>query len=105
MVFPESFNRRWTMAEEKKEGQESPKSRLYALILCFFFGWAGAHRFYVNKIVTGFIMMFTMGGFGMWWFIDLIMISIGAFKDKDNLPLKKWTFLNYSIFRDKIIKC
>ncbi len=79
------------MAEEKKEGQESEKSRLYALLINIFFGWAGGHRYYVNKIGTGLLMLFTAGGFGMWWFIDLIMISIGAFKDKDNLPLKKWT--------------
>ncbi len=93
------------MAEEKREGQESLKSRLYALILCFFFGWAGGHRYYVNKIGTGLLMLFTAGGFGMWWFIDLIIISIGAFKDKDNLSLKKWTFFNYPIFREsKIIK-
>ncbi len=79
------------MAEEKKEGQESPKSRLYALLICIFFGWAGGHRYYVNKIGTGLLLLFTGGGFGMWWIFDLIMISIGAFKDKDNLPLKKWT--------------
>jgi TM2 domain-containing membrane protein YozV len=26
---------------------------LPALLLCFFLGWAGAHRFYVGKIGTG----------------------------------------------------
>ncbi len=82
------------MAEEKKEVtevKESEKSRLYALLINLFFGLAGGHRYYVNKIGSGLLMLFTAGGFGMWWFIDLIMISIGAFKDKDNLPLKKWT--------------
>ncbi len=77
------------MAEEKKE-QVSEKSRLYVLLLNIFIGWAGGHRYYVNKIGTGLIMLFTAGGFGMWWFIDLIMISIGAFKDKENLPITKW---------------
>ncbi len=74
------------MAEET-----SRKSRLYALLLCFFFGWAGGHRYYVNKIGTGLFMLFTMGGFGMWWFIDLVMVSIGAFRDKDDLKIVNWT--------------
>ncbi|MCG6552981.1 MAG: TM2 domain-containing protein [Candidatus Magnetominusculus sp. LBB02] len=69
---------------------ESPKSRLVALLLCFFLGWAGGHRFYVNKIGTGIIMLVTMGGFGIWYFVDLIMISLGSMKDKENLLITKW---------------
>ncbi|KWT82086.1 MAG: TM2 domain-containing protein [Nitrospirota bacterium] len=69
---------------------ESPKSRLVALLLCFFLGWAGGHRFYANKIGTGIIMFITMGGFGIWYFVDLVMISLGALKDKENLPITKW---------------
>ncbi len=75
------------MAEEKKE---SPKNRLVALLLCFFLGWAGGHRFYVNKVGTGLAMLFTMGGFGIWYFVDIILIAIGTFKDKDGLAVTKW---------------
>ncbi len=75
------------MAEEKKE---SPKNRLVALLLCLFLGWAGAHRFYVNKVGTGLAMLFTMGGFGIWYFLDIILISLGTFKDKDGLAVTKW---------------
>ncbi len=78
------------MAEEKKTGDVSEKSRLYALLINIFFGWAGGHRYYVGKIGTGVLMLITAGGFGMWWFVDLIMISIGAFKDKDNKVLTSW---------------
>ncbi|MBF0565913.1 MAG: TM2 domain-containing protein [Nitrospirae bacterium] len=74
-----------------QEGQQaSEKSRLVAILLCFFLGWAGGHRFYVNKIGTGIIMLFTGGGMGIWFFIDFVMITLGSFKDKDNLPLAKW---------------
>ena len=69
------------MAEEKKD--VSGKSRLVELLLCLFFGWAGGHRFYVNKIGTGLLMLFTMGGFGMWWLADLVMISLGAYTFTD----------------------
>ncbi len=78
------------MAEEKKTGDVSEKSRLYALLINLFVGWAGGHRYYVGKIGSGVLMLITMGGFGMWWVIDLVMISIGAFKDKDNKPLVNW---------------
>ncbi|QWR77540.1 TM2 domain-containing protein [Candidatus Magnetomonas plexicatena] len=70
--------------------QGSEKSRLVTLLLCFLLGWAGGHRFYVNKVGTGIIMLVTMGGFGIWYFVDFVMISLGAFKDKDNLPITKW---------------
>ncbi|WP_420264648.1 TM2 domain-containing protein [Candidatus Magnetominusculus dajiuhuensis] len=78
------------MSAGKTLTDESPKSRLIALILCFLTGWLGGHRFYCNKVGTGIVMMLTMGGFGLWYFVDLVMISLGSFKDKDNLPIAKW---------------
>lgn len=69
---------------------ESPKSRLIAIFFCMFFGWAGLHRFYVRKIGTGFLMLFTMGGFGMWYMFDLLMVALGAFRDYDGLRVTKW---------------
>jgi TM2 domain-containing membrane protein YozV len=79
------------MAEKKKEEVVSKKNRLVALLLCLFLGWAGGHRFYVNKVGTGILMLFTMGGFGLWYFIDTVMIVLGAFKDKDDLPVSSWS--------------
>lgn len=68
----------------------SPKSRLVALILCFFLGMWGLHRFYVGKIGTGILMLITFGFFGIWTFIDLILILIGSFKDKQGRRLYHW---------------
>jgi hypothetical protein len=31
----------------------------------------------------------TLGGLGIWQLIDLITIILGAFKDKEGLPLKR----------------
>ena len=58
----------------------SPKSRLAAGLLCFFFGWLGVHRFYVGKVGTAILMVLTIGGFGVWATIDLIFIIVGAFR-------------------------
>jgi TM2 domain-containing membrane protein YozV len=60
-----------------------------AALLCFFFGFLGIHRFYVGKIGTGILMIVTLGGFGIWTLIDLVMIIVGSFKDKAGLPLQR----------------
>jgi len=68
----------------------SEKSRLVALLLCFFLGWCGVHRFYVGKVGTGIAQVLTFGGMGIWMFIDFIMIIVGSFSDKTGLPVKNW---------------
>lgn len=69
----------------------SPKSRLVTLLLCFFLGGFGAHRFYVGKIGTGILMLLTLGGLGIWWLIDTIIIIVGSFEDKDGRRIFRWT--------------
>lgn len=64
---------------------------LPAFLLCFIFGVFGAHRFYVGKTGTAILMIFTLGGLGIWAAIDLIMIIVGAFKDKDGQKITEWT--------------
>ena len=55
----------------------SERSRLAAALMAFFLGWLGVHRFYVGKIGTAILMVLTVGGFGIWATIDLIMILTG----------------------------
>ncbi|WP_456844301.1 TM2 domain-containing protein [Cellulomonas sp. P5_C6] len=69
----------------------SPKLLLPASLLCFFLGTLGIHRFYVGKVGTGIAMILTLGGLGVWTLVDFIMLLVGAFKDKNGLPLKQWT--------------
>ena len=63
--------------------EKSDKSFVAALILCFLLGCFGIHRFYVGKIGTGILMLITFGAFGIWTLIDLIIIAIGKFTDKE----------------------
>ncbi|WP_208977358.1 MULTISPECIES: TM2 domain-containing protein [Pannonibacter] len=60
-----------------------------AALLCFFLGTFGIHRFYTGKIGTGILMILTLGGLGIWSLIDLIMIIVGSYKDKQGLPLRR----------------
>ena len=70
---------------------QSDKRVLPAFLLCFFLGVFGAHRFYVGKIGTAFIQLFTAGGLGIWWLIDLIMIVTGSFRDTSGRKINVWT--------------
>lgn len=65
----------------------SRKSKTVALLLCIFSGLLGVHRFYVGKVGTGFLYLFTAGLFGIGWLIDIILIATGSFKDEFDLPL------------------
>ncbi|GAA1034376.1 hypothetical protein GCM10009557_38890 [Virgisporangium ochraceum] len=70
--------------------QTGQKSWIVALLLCLFVGMLGAHRFYVGKVGTAIVQILTIGGFfGIWVLIDLIMILIGKFSDKDGHALAR----------------
>ena len=74
--------------EEMENNERSEKGFVPALMLCLLLGALGVQRFYVGKIGMGILMLFTLGGFGIWALIDLIVIAVGSFKDKNGLVLK-----------------
>ena len=68
----------------------SEKKRVVALLLCFFLGGLGVHRFYVGKAGTGVLQIITLGGLGIWVLIDFIMIIVGKFTDKQGKVIETW---------------
>jgi|TARA_X000000950_G_scaffold206599_1_gene248527 TM2 domain-containing membrane protein YozV len=68
--------------------RKSEKGFVPTLLLCVLLGGLGVHRFYVGKVGTGVLMLFTFGGFGVWTLIDLIKIATGSFKDKNGFLIK-----------------
>ena len=68
--------------------QISEKGFVPTALLCFFLGVLGVHRFYVGKIGTGVLQLITLGGLGIWALIDLVMIIVGNFKDKEGRFIK-----------------
>jgi len=74
------------------QDQGQRKNWSTALLLCYFLGLWGAHRFYTGKIGTGVLQLFTLGGLGIWWAVDLVMIITGSFTDKNGQGLTSSTY-------------
>ncbi len=62
--------------------------KLAAILITFFLGGLGVHRFMAGKIGTGIIWLLTLGCLGIGWLVDFIMVCMGKFKKKDG---SNWT--------------
>ena len=77
------------LVEKSEEKKEKGKSKVLTTLLCIFFGCFGFHRFYLGKIVTGLLWLFTLGFLGIGTFIDLVRICMGRMKDKQGRRLEE----------------
>jgi TM2 domain-containing membrane protein YozV len=68
----------------------SEKSRGVALALAAILGFFGAHRFYVGRTGTGLLMLCTLGGAGLWYLYDLILVAGGSFRDARGRLVSIW---------------
>lgn len=59
--------------------KQNQKNRLLALVLGMMLGLIGADRFYLGKWKSGVAKALTLGGLGIWWFIDCAMLLVDAF--------------------------
>lgn len=66
----------------------SNKSFLTTWLLSLLLGVLGVDRFYLGKVGTGILKLVTLGGFGIWALIDLILILTNKMRDKQGLPLE-----------------
>jgi TM2 domain-containing membrane protein YozV len=67
-----------TQATQATHG--SGKSQIVALVLAFFLGGLGIHRFYLGYTTIGIIQLLTAGGCGIWALIDFIRILLDDLK-------------------------
>ncbi len=85
----------------------SSRSRLVTVLLTFFLGIFGVHRFYIGKIRTAIVMLIlsvfylvtvrfwgivviSLAVVGLWAFIDFIFAVSGIMKDKEGKLIKDW---------------
>ena len=48
---------------------------ILALVMSVVFGTLGVDRFIMKKVGTGLLKLFTFGGLGIWWLVDVILIA------------------------------
>jgi TM2 domain-containing membrane protein YozV len=72
-----------------KEIEISPKKRNTVILLCYFLGLFGVHRFYLGKILSGFFMLITFGGITIWYCIDFVFSITGDYTDSKGRKVAK----------------
>ena len=74
---------------DNKALPKESKNWLAALLLSIFLGHIGVDRFYLGYIGLGILKLCTVGGCGIWWLIDIILIATNEIKDSTGSPLVK----------------
>lgn len=69
--------------------QQGNRSQAVAYLLSFFFGFLGLDRFYMGSIGLGLLKLVSLGGLGLWWTVDLVLIGMGVARDGEGQRLQR----------------
>lgn len=65
----------------------APRSFVVTWLLALLLGLVGADRFYLGKTGTAVAKLLTVGGAGLWYLIDLVLVLTGNQRDRWGRPL------------------
>ena len=69
----------------------SEKRILPTFLLFIVLSWPlGAHRFFLRLYASAILFIITIGGCGIWWIVDFILIVTGSMKDDQEKFVKLW---------------
>lgn len=66
-----------------------PTVTLTEVLLAWFLGYFGAHKFYRKKIWKGFLYFFTLGLFSFWWMCDAFLLTTQYLCEKQGITTTK----------------
>lgn len=63
-------------------GQYREVNKILYVLMCFFFGSLGVHRFLRGQVGLGILMILTLGCFGIWTLVDFIisLVKLGSYQ-------------------------
>jgi hypothetical protein len=68
----------------------SERSRGVTLGLAVVGGVFGLHRFYAGRVESGVWMCLTLGGLGVWYLYDVVVIAAGDMRDGAGRRIARW---------------
>jgi len=68
--------------------ETSDKNWFSAVALSGFLGFLGIDRFYLGYTWSAYLKLLTLGGLGIWWFIDFALLLSGSLSDAYGGKLK-----------------
>ena len=74
--FPEVSEIDAEYNKPRTTNNQNHTNKWIVFLLCLFFGYLGAHKFYEKKIGLGVLYVLTCGLCGIGWFVDLISILL-----------------------------
>lgn len=77
-----------TYAASQIPGVFSDKEYMVALLFSIFLGYLGVDRFYMGQVGLGIGKLLTLGGCGIWYLVDIILIATRSSNDSMGRPLK-----------------
>ena len=80
----------WVVEDGQLVDSSQPQDFLSTLLFTWFLGCFGIHRFWTGHTAIGVAQLLTLGGCGLWSYIDLILVCFNKFRDAEGRELRDY---------------